>query len=58
MAPERLSRLQPLSAHGEGKTPMIIGTVGELWRYPVKSMGGERLDGCPVGLAGFLGDQG
>jgi uncharacterized protein YcbX len=58
MAPERLSRLQPLSAHGEGKTAMIIGTVGELWRYPVKSMGGERLDACPVGLAGFLGDRG
>jgi uncharacterized protein len=37
---------------------MIIGTVGELWRYPVKSMGGERLDHCPVGLTGFLGDRG
>jgi uncharacterized protein YcbX len=37
---------------------MIIGTVGELWQYPVKSMGGERLDRCPVGRAGPLGDRG
>jgi uncharacterized protein YcbX len=37
---------------------MIIGTVGELWRYPVKSMGGERLDHCPVGTKGLLGDRG
>ena len=37
---------------------MIIGTVGEMWRYPVKSMGGERLDRCPVGITGLLGDRG
>jgi uncharacterized protein len=37
---------------------MIIGTVGEIWRYPVKSMGGERLDRCCVGAAGLLGDRG
>ncbi len=37
---------------------MIIGTVGELWRYPVKSMGGERVDRSPVGVAGLLGDRG
>jgi uncharacterized protein YcbX len=37
---------------------MIVGTVGELWCYPVKSMGGERLDHCPVGVAGLLGDRG
>jgi uncharacterized protein len=36
---------------------MIIGTMGEMWRYPVKSMGGERLDHCPVGLTGLLGDR-
>jgi uncharacterized protein len=24
----------------------------------VKSLGGERLDGCPMDLAGFLGDRG
>jgi MOSC domain-containing protein len=37
---------------------MIIGTVGEMWRFPVKSMGGERLDHCTVGLTGLLGDRG
>ena len=37
---------------------MMLGTVSELWRYPVKSMGGERLDRCLVGLAGLLGDRG
>ena len=37
---------------------MIIGTVRELWRYPVKSMAGERLDHCSVGLGGLLGDRG
>jgi uncharacterized protein YcbX len=36
---------------------MIIGTIGELWRYPVKSMGGERLDHCTVGMEGLLGDR-
>ena len=30
---------------------MIISTVGEVWRYPVKSMGDERLDRCAVGTA-------
>jgi uncharacterized protein YcbX len=37
---------------------MIIGTVGEIWRYPVKSMRGERLDHCPVGMTGLFGDRG
>jgi uncharacterized protein YcbX len=37
---------------------MIIGSVGELWRYPVKSMAGERLDRCPVSVTGLLGDRG
>jgi hypothetical protein len=29
---------------------MINGTVGERWRYAVKSMSVERLGRCPVGL--------
>jgi uncharacterized protein YcbX len=33
-------------------------TVGELWRYPVKSMGGERIDAADVTDAGFAGDRG
>jgi uncharacterized protein YcbX len=36
----------------------LIGTVQELWRYPVKSMGGERLDACELGADGVPGDRG
>ncbi len=35
-----------------------VGTVKELWRYPVKSMAGERLARCAVGPLGVLGDRG
>lgn len=31
--------------------------VQELWRYPVKSMAGERLDSIDVRLSGFEGDR-
>src|SRR5262245_49980574 len=31
--------------------------VSELWRYPVKSMGGERLDACDLTAAGIPGDR-
>lgn len=37
---------------------MRIGTVVEMWRYPVKSMGGERLTGAvEVTAAGIEGDR-
>ena len=32
--------------------------VTELWRYPVKSMGGERLQSAAVGELGIEGDRG
>jgi uncharacterized protein len=35
-----------------------IGTVREVWRYPVKSMGGERLDSAMLGPLGVPGDRG
>jgi uncharacterized protein YcbX len=35
-----------------------VGTIVEIWRYPVKSMGGERLDRCEVGRLGIPGDRG
>jgi MOSC domain-containing protein len=35
-----------------------IGRVAEIWRYPVKSMAGERLDRCAVGVRGIPGDRG
>ena len=34
-----------------------VGTVETLWRYPVKSMAGERLDQAPVDARGILGDR-
>lgn len=37
---------------------MIIGTIAEIWRYPFKSMGGERLDECRIGDKGIPGDRG
>ncbi|HYO39518.1 MAG TPA: MOSC N-terminal beta barrel domain-containing protein [Nocardioidaceae bacterium] len=32
-------------------------TVGSLWRYPVKSMAGERLDAAELRAQGLLGDR-
>ena len=36
---------------------VTIGTVRELWRFPVKSMGGERLDQVDVDARGVRGDR-
>lgn len=37
---------------------MSAFTVAELWRYPVKSMQGQRLDAAEVGERGITGDRG
>jgi uncharacterized protein YcbX len=34
-----------------------MATVAEVWRYPVKSMAGERLDSCQVAETGVEGDR-
>lgn len=34
-----------------------VGKVSELWRYPVKSMQGNRVDVCFIGKDGMLGDR-
>lgn len=36
---------------------MRVGTVVEIWRYPVKSLGGERLDAALIGRSGLAGDR-
>ncbi len=36
---------------------MKVGTVSEIWRYPVKSMQGEQLEDCEVHASGVLGDR-
>lgn len=33
------------------------GTVAEIWRYPVKSMAGERLESCLIAGTGLEGDR-
>ncbi|HXM34137.1 MAG TPA: MOSC N-terminal beta barrel domain-containing protein [Pyrinomonadaceae bacterium] len=37
---------------------MIIGKIQQIWRYPVKSMSGQSLDDCAVGVLGLSGDRG
>lgn len=37
---------------------MHIGTIQELWRYPVKSMGGQRLERTRISFRGIPGDRG
>src|SRR5271154_3248047 len=36
----------------------VIGTIKEIWRYPVKSMAGERMQHANVGALGIYGDRG
>ncbi len=36
----------------------VVGTVAEIWRYPVKSMGGERVPAAFIGEGGLTGDRG
>jgi len=37
---------------------MRLGTVTQVWRYPVKSMGGERLPSAHLSWRGIPGDRG
>ena len=34
-----------------------VGTVREIWRYPVKGMAGERLDSAMLDGNGVAGDR-
>jgi uncharacterized protein len=36
---------------------MSIGHVAELWRYPVKSLGGEQVEHADIGARGVRGDR-
>jgi uncharacterized protein YcbX len=35
----------------------VVGTVAEVWRYPVKSMQGERVERLDLGPGGGIGDR-
>lgn len=37
---------------------MRIGTIKQIWRYPVKSMAGEQFESCVLTEAGIAGDRG
>ena len=37
---------------------MQVGHIAEIWRYPVKSMGGERIESSLLDGNGILGDRG
>ena len=37
--------------------PAPVGAVVAMWRYPVKSMQGEELNGAPITGRGLLGDR-
>jgi hypothetical protein len=36
---------------------LSVGRIAQIWRYPVKSMGGEKLAQVPVGANGIPGDR-
>lgn len=40
-----------------GSTETLLGTVTEIWRFPVKSFGGERLAAVTLDAAGIPGDR-
>jgi len=35
----------------------VVGSIGALWRFPVKSMLGEQVDGAEIGSGGVAGDR-
>ncbi len=35
----------------------MVGTITEIWRYPVKSMAGEKVDSAALTHTGFEGDR-
>lgn len=36
---------------------LTVGTIREIWRYPVKGMAGEQLDSCSIDERGITGDR-
>ena len=36
---------------------MHVGTIKEIWRFPVTSMGGERISAANIDYAGFADDR-
>ena len=40
-----------------GKVMKSLGTVKEIWRYPVKGMAGEKVEQCNISALGLKGDR-
>jgi uncharacterized protein len=60
IAPPRYRCQQALTGADSGVglvRTMRVGEVAGLWRYPVKSLGGESLEEADVGPRGLLGDR-
>ncbi len=36
---------------------MLVGHLAQIWRYPVKSMGGEVIESAPLSASGIPGDR-
>ena len=53
----RSPTLQSATFTQPADTPTYLGTVAALWRYPVKSMRGERLSTASFDASGMRGDR-
>ena len=56
-APRRSTPRDPPSTTPPRNDPHMTLTVGALWRYPVKTLAGERLDTAEVTADGIVGDR-
>ena len=56
-APEDLSSVDSASMEEHVMTGKVVGSVARLWRFPVKSMRGERLDQTEITERGLCGDR-
>src|ERR1700747_118771 len=54
---ELRSRRSQRGQGGKMNSSEPVGTVQALWRFPVKSMLGERIDVVEVGKGGIVGDR-
>src|SRR5205823_13155981 len=52
-----VSRAARCPREGEVVMSDQVGSVKEIWRFPVKSMKGERLDEADVTPGGIVGDR-
>src|SRR6185312_2630209 len=49
--------VSPPRSGGAGSLSAVAGTIAQIWRYPVKSMAGERLESTAITTGGLAGDR-